>query len=211
MTKRTRIKICGITRLEDALLAIEQGADALGFVFYEKSPRYISPADAASICSQLPVFVEKVGLFVDEAATTVETISQTVGLTLLQFHGSEDEAYCASFTTRYMKAIRVKNQQDVIAAFEQYPSSGSILLDTYVAGVQGGTGQAFDWSVIPLDKASQIVLAGGLNADNVKDAIVQLSPYGVDISGGVESAPGIKSFDKIQSFIAAVSAGDAIK
>jgi phosphoribosylanthranilate isomerase len=211
MTKRTRVKICGITRLDDALLAIEQGADALGFVFYKKSPRYISPADAASICCQLPVFVEKVGLFVNEVAATVEAISQTVGLTLLQFHGSEDEAYCASFTTRYMKAIRVKNQQDVITAFEQYPSSSSILLDTYVEGLQGGTGQSFDWGVIPLGEASQIVLAGGLNADNVKDAIVQLRPYGVDISGGVESAAGIKSFDKIQSFIAAVSAGDAIK
>jgi phosphoribosylanthranilate isomerase len=155
MTKRTRVKICGITRLADALFAIEQGADALGFVFYEKSPRYISPADAANICNQLPVFVEKVGLFVDEAAATVETVVKRVGLTLLQFHGSEDEAYCASFAINYMKAIRVKNQQDVIEAFDQYRSSSSILLDTYVDGVQGGTGQLFDWGVIPKDKASQ--------------------------------------------------------
>jgi phosphoribosylanthranilate isomerase len=211
MTKRTRVKICGITRLADALFAIEQGADALGFVFYENSPRYISPADAANICNQLPVFVEKVGLFVDEAATTVEALVEQVGLTLLQFHGSEDEAYCASFAIKYMKAIRVKNQQDVIAAFEQYRSSSSILLDTYVDGVQGGTGQLFDWGVIPEDKASQIILAGGLTAANVKDAIVQLKPYGVDISGGVEAAPGLKSVEKIQSFIAAVNAGDAIK
>lgn len=211
MTKRTRVKICGITRLEDALFAIEQGADALGFVFYENSPRYISPIDAASICEQLPVFVERVGLFVNEAAATVETIAKNVGLTLLQFHGGEDEAYCTRFATNYMKAIRVKDQQDVAAAFEQYPSSSSILLDTYVEGLQGGTGQTFDWGVIPEDKASQIILAGGLTTDNVKNAIVQLQPYGVDISGGVEAAPGIKSFDKIQSFIAAVNAGDAIK
>jgi phosphoribosylanthranilate isomerase len=211
MIKRTRVKICGITRLEDALFAIEQGADALGFVFYENSPRYISPSDAASICDQLPVFVERVGLFVNETVATVETVVKQVGLTLLQFHGSEDEAYCASFAINYMKAIRVKNQQDVIVAFEQYSSSSSILLDTYVEGVQGGTGQSFDWGLIPEDKASQIILAGGLTADNVKNAIVQLKPYGVDISGGVETAPGIKSFDKIQSFIAAVNAGDAIK
>jgi phosphoribosylanthranilate isomerase len=211
MIKRTRVKICGITRLEDALFAIEQGADALGFVFYEKSPRYISPSDAASICEQLPVFVERVGLFVNETVATVESVVKQVGLTLLQFHGSEDEAYCTSFAINYMKAIRVKNQQDVIVAFEQYSSSSSILLDTYVEGVQGGTGQSFDWCVIPEDKASQIILAGGLTADNVKNAIVQVKPYGVDISGGVEAAPGIKSFDKIQSFIAAVNAGDAIK
>jgi phosphoribosylanthranilate isomerase len=211
MIKRTRVKICGITRLEDALFAIEQGADALGFVFYENSPRYISPSDAASICDQLPVFVERVGLFVNEAVATVETVVKQVGLTLLQFHGSEDEAYCASFAINYMKAIRVKSQQDVIVAFEQYSSSSSILLDTYVEGVQGGTGQSFDWSLIPEDKASQIILAGGLTADNVKNAIVQLKPYGVDISGGIETAHGIKSFDKIQSFMAAVNAGDAIK
>jgi phosphoribosylanthranilate isomerase len=211
MTKRTRVKICGITRLEDALFAIEQGADALGFVFYEKSPRYISPSDAANICNQLPVFVERVGLFVNEVASTVEDITKQVGLTLLQFHGIEDEAYCARFTTNYMKAIRVKDRQDVITAFRQYPSSRTILLDTYVAGVPGGTGQSFDWNVIPVDKVSRVILAGGLSADNVKNAIVQLQPYGVDISGGVEAAPGIKSFDKIQSFIAAVNAGDAIK
>ena len=110
-----------------------------------------------------------------------------------------------------MKAIRVKDRQDVITAFGQYPSSRTILLDTYVEGVPGGTGQSFDWSVIPADKVSRVILAGGLTADNVKNAVVQLQPYGVDISGGVEAVPGIKSFDKIQSFIAAVNAGDAIK
>jgi phosphoribosylanthranilate isomerase len=211
MTKRTRVKICGITRLEDALFAIEQGADALGFVFYEKSPRYISPADAANICNQLPVFVEKVGLFVNENVTAVKATIKQVGLTLLQFHGDEDEVYCTSFAISYMKAIRVKSQQDIADAFDQYQSSSSILLDTYIDGVQGGTGQLFNWDVIPADKAPQIILAGGLTAGNVKDAIVQLKPYAVDISGGVEAAPGVKSFEKIKSFIQAVSAGDAIK
>ncbi len=209
MTKRTRIKICGITRLEDALRAIEHGADALGFVFYANSPRAITVEDAAAICEQLPAFITKVGLFVNEDALQVKATADQVGLNLLQFHGEETAEYCSQFNLPFMKALRVATAEDITAGVEQFSDSQSLLLDTFVADVQGGTGKTFDWNVIPAEIAHSIVLAGGLTPENVGKAVIQLQPYAVDVSGGVEAEPGKKSAKKISRFIAAVNHVDA--
>jgi len=193
---RTRVKICGITRLEDALLAIELGADTLGFVFYEPSPRHVSIETAADIIRRLPPFVVSTGLFVDADAETVQHTIETTGIDLLQFHGKETEAFASQFTRPYIKALRVKPNVDLMDAFNEYPSSRGILLDAYKPGVPGGTGESFDWDLIPEQQRSQIILAGGLTAENVGKAIEQVHPYAVDISGGVEASKGIKSLFK---------------
>ena len=206
--RRTRIKICGITRIDDALAAVTAGADAVGFVFYADSPRAVDVAAARSICAALPAFVTSVGLFVDAAPDFVAATLAAVPLDLLQFHGSEAPAYCAQFSRPYCKALRMRDDIDVVEAAARYADARSLLLDTYRPGVAGGTGETFDWQRVPAQLRGRIVLAGGLTADNVAAAVAQVRPYAVDVSGGVESAPGRKDANKIEAFLAAVRRAD---
>lgn len=201
MVTRTRCKICGITNLDDALLAIDAGADALGFVFYDKSPRYVSPEEAATICAQLPPFVTRVGLFVDHSAELVTEISKRVELDLLQFHGDESPEFCKQFDRPYIKAVRVRAGSDFAEAQARYTESQALLVDTYRAGVPGGTGEAFDWGLLPAERSMPLILAGGLNPDNVRRAIATVSPYAVDVSGGVEREKGKKDGQKVLKFL----------
>lgn len=201
MVTRTRCKICGITNLDDALLAIDAGADALGFVFYDKSPRYVSPEEAATICAQLPPFVTRVGLFVDHSAELVTEISKHVELDLLQFHGDESPEFCKQFDRPYIKAVRVRAGSDFAEAQARYTESQALLVDTYRAGVPGGTGEAFDWGLLPAERSMPLILAGGLNPDNVRRAIATVSPYAVDVSGGVEREKGKKDGQKVLKFL----------
>jgi phosphoribosylanthranilate isomerase len=200
----TRVKICGITDLADALDAIAAGASALGFVFYKSSPRYVSPQLAADIIRQLPPFVTTVGLFVNASQAEVAQVLEQTAIDLLQFHGDEPEVFCRGFARPYIKAFRVRPGLDVMQQVALYPSARGVLLDAYRPGVPGGTGEVFDWALIPAALAPQVILAGGLNADNVAEAISQVTPYAVDVSGGVEAAPGRKDRARINAFMAAV-------
>ncbi len=197
----TRIKICGITRLEDAMVAVEAGADALGFVFYKPSPRAITVDQAKNICQHLPPFITSVGLFVNASNNEVLEIANYLHLDLLQFHGEESAEYCKQFNYPWIKALRVQPNSDIEKTINHYSASKGILLDSYVAGVQGGTGTTFDWSLIPKNPSRPIILAGGLTIDNVQEAIQTCRPYAVDVSGGVECSKGIKDHDKIKHFI----------
>lgn len=199
-----RSKICGITRIEDALAAAEAGADAIGFVFYAKSPRAVDVRQAREIIAALPPFVTTVGLFVNASRCELNEILEVVPLDLLQFHGDETPQDCEGYHRPWIKALRVRPGDDLEAACQQYAGARGILLDTYVAGVPGGTGEAFDWSLVPERLSKPIILAGGLSADNVGQAIAQVRPYAVDVSGGVEQAKGIKDAAKIEAFMRAV-------
>lgn len=196
-----RIKICGLTRVDDALAAISAGADAIGLVFYSKSPRAVSIEIARDIAMAAGPFMTVTGLFVDADRMFVEDVLKRVPLHLLQFHGDESVEYCDSFHRPYIKALRMKPDLEVSHAISQFGSAVGILLDAYRPGVPGGTGESFDWGRIPQRSDRPIVLAGGLNPENVADAIKSTRIYGVDVSGGVESAPGIKDAEKIQMFI----------
>ena len=196
-----RSKICGITRIEDALAAVAAGADAIGFVFYAKSPRAVTAVQARAIIAALPPFVTTVGLFVNATACELNETLDAVPLDLLQFHGDETPEQCEGYHRPYIKALRVKAGDDIAGACNAYTSASGILLDAYVEGVPGGTGQAFDWSLIPQDLSRPIILAGGLTVDNVAQAIAQVRPYAVDVSGGVEKSKGIKDHDKIRAFM----------
>ncbi|MBI6921370.1 MULTISPECIES: phosphoribosylanthranilate isomerase [Pseudomonas] len=199
-----RSKICGITRIEDALAAAEAGADAIGFVFYAKSPRAVDVRQAREIIAALPPFVTTVGLFVNASRCELNEILEVVPLDLLQFHGDETPQDCEGYHRPWIKALRVRPGDDLEAACQRYSGARGILLDTYVAGVPGGTGEAFDWSLVPERLSKPIILAGGLSADNVGQAIAQVRPYAVDVSGGVEQAKGIKDAAKIEAFMRAV-------
>ena len=201
-----RSKICGITRLEDALAAIDAGADAIGFVFYAKSPRAVSVEQARAIIAALPPFITTVGLFVNASRCELTEILEVVPLDLLQFHGDETPEDCDGYHRPYIKALRVQAGDDIAAGCRAFSRASGILLDTYVAGVPGGTGEAFDWSLIPQELSKPIILAGGLTPDNVAQAIAQVRPYAVDVSGGVEASKGIKDHDKIRAFMRAVQA-----
>ncbi|MCU1729683.1 phosphoribosylanthranilate isomerase [Pseudomonas sp. 7P_10.2_Bac1] len=201
-----RSKICGITRIDDALAAVAAGADAIGFVFYAKSPRAVTAAQARAIIAALPPFVTTVGLFVNASSCELNETLEAVPLDLLQFHGDETADQCEGYHRPYIKALRVKAGDDIAAACDAYASASGILLDTYVEGVPGGTGQAFDWSLIPQGLSKPIILAGGLSVENVAQAIAQVQPYAVDVSGGVEKGKGIKDHDKIRAFMQAVRA-----
>ncbi len=198
-----RVKICGITTLEDALYAAEQGADALGFVFYPPSPRAITPEKAAEIIRKLPPFVTTVGLFVNEKIEVVERVIRETSLNLLQFHGDESPEYCGQFDRPYMKAVRMKPEVDLIHEAEKYSDASALLVDAYRPGVPGGTGETFDWERIPENLPLPLVLAGGLSAENVGDAIQQIKPWAVDVSGGVEKEQqkGMKDQEKILKFL----------
>ena len=199
-----RSKICGITRIEDALAAVEAGADAIGLVFYAKSPRAVNVQQARAIIAALPPFVTTVGLFVNASRCELGEILDAVPLDLLQFHGDETPADCEGYHRPWIKALRVKAGDDIAASCKAYAGASGILLDTYVEGVPGGTGEAFDWSLVPKDLGKPIILAGGLSATNVAQAIAQVHPYAVDVSGGVEQSKGIKDHAKIRAFIQAV-------
>ncbi|MDA7088364.1 phosphoribosylanthranilate isomerase [Pseudomonas sp. SA3-5] len=199
-----RCKICGITRVEDALAAVEAGADALGLVFYAKSPRAVTVPQAQAILAALPPFVTTVGLFVDTPRSELDAILDAVPLDLLQFHGDEPPAACEGFRRPYIKALRVKPGDDIAAQIALYASAAGVLLDTFVPGVPGGTGEAFDWSLVPRGLHVPIILAGGLTPGNVRAAIEQVQPYAVDVSGGVEASKGVKDRAKIHAFVRAV-------
>lgn len=199
-----RSKICGITRVEDALHAAEAGADAIGLVFYAKSPRAVDVRQAREIVAALPPFVTTVGLFVNASRCEVNEILDALPLDLLQFHGDESAAECAGYHRPYVKALRVRPGDDVRARCAEFPQAAGILLDTFVPGMPGGTGEAFDWTLVPDDPGCPIILAGGLTAENVATAIRQVRPWAVDVSGGVEARKGIKDAAKVRAFLAAV-------
>lgn len=201
----TRIKICGLTRLEDVKVAVDAGADAVGLVFYPPSPRYVDLKTAVTLVRSVPPFVSIVGLFVNAAVESVNETLAAVPLHVLQFHGDEDEGYCRQFNRPYLKAARVKPGMDLLQYAAGFPSAQAILLDAFVDGYGGG-GKVFDWSLIPPALAKQIVLSGGLDAGNVGDAIARVWPAAVDVSSGVEAAKGIKDAEKIRAFVAAVRA-----
>ncbi|MCG7960780.1 MAG: phosphoribosylanthranilate isomerase [Candidatus Thiodiazotropha taylori] len=205
---RTRIKICGITRTEDALTATRLGADAIGLVFYPPSPRSVSPEQAQRIVKSLPPFVTVVGLFVNEDRAVIEQILNQVPLDLLQFHGDESAEDCSGFGRPWIKAIRMRQETDLLSLEQQYADASGLLLDTYQAGVPGGTGKTFDWDLVPDSLAGRVILAGGVNSENVTRAVASLHPYAVDVSGGVEAAKGIKDAAKIEAFITGVMRGD---
>ncbi len=196
-----RSKICGITRIDDALLAIAAGADALGFVFYPQSPRAVTVAQAQAIIAALPPFVTTVGLFVNACRHELSELLSQLPLDLLQFHGDESPADCAGYARPYIKALRVKPGDDIAQLAAPYTQASGILLDTYVSGIPGGTGAAFDWSLVPDNLVKPIILAGGLTAQNVFAAIEQVRPYAVDVSGGVEISKGIKDAVKVAEFL----------
>ncbi len=198
---RTRVKICGITSVKDALIATQHGADAIGLVFYAKSPRNVSIAQAAKIVAALPAFVSAVGLFVDAAPEEIRAVMAKVKLDLLQFHGNETPEECRQYGLPYMKAVRVKAGRNLLQYAADYGDAKALLLDAYTDGVVGGTGQTFNWNLIPGNLPKNIVLAGGLNASNVGSAIRQVRPYAVDVSGGVEQEKGIKDAEKIAAFM----------
>ncbi|TDG13703.1 phosphoribosylanthranilate isomerase [Seongchinamella unica] len=204
----TRIKVCGITRPEDALSAIDGGADAIGLVFYSESARAVTLEQAAGIAAVVPPFVTVVALFVNAEAETIADVVASIPVGLIQFHGDEDAAFCAAFERPWIKALRVREDTDVAAASSPYVGGCGILLDTWQQGVPGGTGKSFDWRLAGPGLPLPVVLAGGLTPENVGDAIAQVRPWAVDVSGGVESAPGIKDADKIKRFVAAVRAAD---
>lgn len=201
----TRAKICGITSIDDANHAINAGADALGFVFYKRSPRYIEPHIASQICKSLPPFVTRVGLFVNASRTEVNEIIKEVGLDLLQFHGDECESDCLGFEISYIKAVHIKGENDYLNAVNSFPSARAILVDTYKPGIPGGTGERFDWSLLPDNHPKPLILAGGLTTENIFQAICSVRPYAVDVSGGVESSKGIKNPVKVTQFLNEVS------
>lgn len=195
-----KVKICGITNLDDALLAVHAGADALGFVFYEASPRHVSPEQAAGIISHLPPFIQTVGLFVNEALAVVNDTADACGLDIIQLHGEESPQFCAGVRRRVIKALRVRDAA-CLKPMESYRVS-SFLLDAWSSTAHGGTGQTFNWDIAAdAARKERIVLAGGLSPDNVADAIRQVLPYGVDVSSGVEATPGIKDAVKTREFI----------
>ena len=201
LVNKIRVKICGITSVADAQTAADAGADAIGLVFYASSPRAVSIAQAREIAASVGPFVTVVGLFVNAADSYVRDVLANVGLNLLQFHGDETREFCEQFGRPYMKAIRMRPELDVTRAISEYPSAAAILLDAYRPGVPGGTGETFDWQRIPTQAARPIVLAGGLTPENVASAIQATHIYAVDVSGGVESAPGKKDIQKVKQFI----------
>jgi len=196
----TRVKFCGFTHQDDVAQAVALGADALGFVFYGPSSRYVSPEHAQTLTRSVPAFVTRVGLFVNEEAETVQRIFELARLNLIQYHGEESPEFCDAIGLPYIKAFRVRKGMDLRTEMDRYPHASGFLLDAYVKGQPGGTGERFDWELIPQSHAP-IILAGGLTPDNAKDAIDQVAPWALDVSGGVETKPGRKDPDKMARFM----------
>lgn len=203
---RTRVKICGITSQEDALHVVNAGADAIGLVFYAPSPRAVTLEQAKKITEAVPAFVTVVGLFVNAEKAEIEKIIAEVGIDLIQFHGDESAEFCRQFNRPYIKAVRVKPDTNLVQYAQEFFDAKALLLDAYAEGVPGGTGKSFDWDLIPKKLAKPIILAGGLNAENVAQAIHAVQPYAVDVSGGVEIRKGVKDAQKIQQFMQQVAA-----
>ena len=203
--RRVRTKICGITRVEDARAAIEAGADALGFVFYRASPRYVAPHSAQEIIGRIAPFPAKVGLFVDPDREFVNAVLAQVALDILQFHGDEEPGFCVSFGKPYIKAVRMKPGIDLHAVCRRHAGAAALLLDSYSETGHGGTGTVFDWNKIPGDLTTPVILAGGLTTANVSRAIAACKPYAVDVSSGVELDKGVKDKDAITAFIREVT------
>lgn len=197
----TRIKICGITREQDIHAAVYAGADAIGLVFYDKSPRAVSVQRAAQLVAELPPFVTTVGLFVDAEEKFVREVLAAVPLDVLQFHGDETPEACARYGRPWLKAIRVRPGLDLLQCAARYAGAQALLLDAHVQGVPGGTGATFDWSLIPEGLSRPVILSGGLHRGNVADAIAQVRPYAVDVSSGVEVEKGIKDAARIAAFV----------
>lgn len=204
---KTRIKICGLTREEDVDAAVAAGADAIGFVFFPASPRHVTPQRVAELARRIPPFVEVVGLFVNEAPAVVRAACDLVPLSLLQFHGDEDAAYCRQFSRPYLRAARVRPGLDLVEFARAFPDARGLLLDAFVEGYGGG-GHVFDWGLIPPQLPGFLVLSGGLTAANVGAAIERVRPVAVDVSSGVEMGKGIKDHAKIAAFVAAVRKAD---
>ncbi|MEF9995104.1 MAG: phosphoribosylanthranilate isomerase [Burkholderiaceae bacterium] len=204
---RTRIKICGLTRSDDVAAAAVVGADAVGFVCYLKSPRFVGPERLLELARAVPPLVTPVLLFVNAAPAEVRAALELVPHALLQFHGDEPEVWCAQFQRPWLRAVRMAEGVDLLDCERRFPSAAGLLADAPSAGF-GGSGESFDWSRLPLRRSRPLILAGGLNADNVGAAITQVRPWAVDVSSGVESAPGIKDARRIHEFIAAVRAAD---
>ena len=198
---RVRIKICGITSVDDATAVAHAGADAIGLVFYPPSPRHVPIEIAAQIARQIPAFTNVVGLFVDAEQAFIEEVLDAVAIDTLQFHGQETEQACALFHKPYIKAVHMRNDTDIADVINQYPSANALLLDTFVKDVPGGTGLTFDWQKVPKNSQKPLILAGGLTPENVQSAIQQTRPYAVDVSGGVEAAKGKKDLTKVRTFI----------
>jgi len=201
---RTRVKVCGITSVQDAYFTCAAGVDSIGLVFYEKSSRYVSIPKAKKINDSLAPFVTSVGLFFNPSQEFVESVLNQVELDLLQFHGKESPEFCDSFNRPYIKAIGmvgIESEEEFAKISNQYSNAKGFLVDSHATGEAGGTGKTFDWKNVPQKQEKPIILAGGLNPDNVADAIQQLNIYGVDLSSGVESEPGIKDPEKIMQLM----------
>lgn len=202
-----KIKICGITNIEDARAASDLGADALGFIFYRESKRYVDPETVKDIISELPPFITKVGVFVKSDLNEIQSIKEKTGIDIAQLHGDETPEFCCSIPFKVIKVIRVKDKSD-IGQVAQYPDQ-DILFDTYSDKEYGGTGENFNWELLKdLSLSGNLILSGGLNPDNVLDAVKIVRPYAVDVSSGVESEPGKKDYEKIEKFIEAIKNGN---
>jgi phosphoribosylanthranilate isomerase len=201
-----KVKICGMTQLKDALFAVEQGVDAVGFIFYEKSPRAVTMKTVRKIITKLPPLVDTVGVFVNESAERVNKIADYCGLDLVQLHGEESPAFCRKIHRRVIKVFRIKDLQS-IKQLEKYPVSG-FLLDTFSDNLHGGTGKTFDWNLaLPVKKIGPVILAGGLTPCNIRQAVSQVRPYGVDVCSGVEKSSGIKDLEKVRAFLKNIRPG----
>ncbi|MCK7548536.1 phosphoribosylanthranilate isomerase [Marinobacter koreensis] len=197
----TRVKICGLTRPEDVSAAVGCGADAVGFVFFEPSPRSVTVDHAVALAREVPAFVSAVGLFVNPQPDFVNEVLSRVPLDLLQFHGDESPEFCRSFGRRWIKAVRVREEGQIEQAFSDYKGASGLLVDAWAPDKFGGTGQSFNWGLIPARRPMPLILAGGLSSANVADAVTRVKPWAVDVSGGVERSKGIKDIQKISDFI----------
>lgn len=207
--KQVKVKVCGMTSLKDALVAVEGGADAVGFIFYKKSPRSVTMKTVREIVLELPPFVDTVGVFVDETAEQVNKIADYCNLDIIQLHGDESPTYCKKIRRKVIKAFRIKDMQSV-KKLSSFQVSG-FLLDTFSENLHGGTGKVFDWNLaLPAKKFGPVIMAGGLTPNNVQQAVRQIRPYGVDVCSGVESEPGIKDHKKVRAFLNNAKAGRKI-
>jgi|SRR5680860_95467 len=197
----TRVKICGLTRVEDVKAAVANGADALGFVFYEPSPRAVTVGQVELLARHVPAFVSVVGLFVNPSEEQVREVLDRIPLDLLQFHGDETADFCGQFSRRWIKAVRVQSTEQIERAFAEYHAAAGLLVDAWDSERYGGTGHSFNWGLIPSERSLPLILAGGLSSDNVFRAVDQVKPWAVDVSGGVEKSKGIKDIEKISDFI----------
>lgn len=205
---KTAVKICGITRVQDALTAARCGAHAIGLVFYRPSPRYVTPDTAADIVRALPPFVTAVGLFVDAPEEEVREITARTRVQMIQFHGSETPEFCARFELPYLKAVRVRPEVDLLQYARDFRSAKALLLDAFQEGLHGGTGAVFDWDLIPPALPLPVVLSGGLHPENVAEAIRRVRPWAVDVSSGVEASKGIKDASRVEAFVNGVRDAD---